>query len=267
MNFKKNKKQLNKSQSIRTIILERLASLTAKIALKYNIHHHEFYELFKRALVKQEKLSNKNSSIVEIACRTGIDRRYIKNYLHETKTISKIPKLKLILNEIKNLCNKNNTKFIKKHGYFQSFESICNQLASGSLTHNAIAKEFIRKGNLLDRGDSYELILWSYLPSKNEDDHAINILTTEIERLTDTFIYNFEVGDITDTQFQRNIFTTQIPPAKFTEVKLQLSDILTKTIGDVDQVILEYEEKVASGTYPTFGASMFVFGYENSNKE
>ncbi len=264
----KNYKEIQNNPSIeRTNILQKLANLTAKISLKYNIHHTEFYELFKRALVRQEKLSNKNLSIVQIACRTGIDRRYIKQYLSSDEFVLKPPKLKLILDEIKRICLSNRSKYIKKRGYFQSLESVCNQLASGSLTYMSIAKELLRKGHIIDKGNKFELVQWSYIPDKNDNEQQLRVLTTEMDRLTNTFIYNIDADKINDTQFQRNIFSTQILSSNFNEIKQQISNILNQTIDDVEQVILKYEEKVPTGTYPAFGASMFVFGCENSSEE
>jgi len=267
MNNPIDQKEHKHSKKTITNILKKLACLIAKISLKYDINYTEFYSYYKKSLVKLAKKQNPDFSIVEIACRTGIDRRDIKEYLISEEIVSKPPKLKLILDEIKRICLANKSKHIIKKGYFQSFESVCNQLASGSLTHNSIAKELLRKGHIVDKGNKYELALWSYIPNKNEKEQQLRVLTTEIERLTDTFIYNFEVEDINNTQFQRNIFTTKIPPLNFTEVKHQISDILNKTISDVDQVILKYEEKVPNDTYPTFGTSMFIFGYENSSEE
>ena len=45
------------SYTIKTKIIAKLARLTAKIILKYNAHYQEFFELFKRELIK--KVENK----------------------------------------------------------------------------------------------------------------------------------------------------------------------------------------------------------------
>ena len=260
-----NKKQFDSQESTKTKILTKLANLTAKISLKYDINFQEYFNLYKRALVRQAKKQKPDSTNVEIACRTGVDRRYINKYLESTDSSIKTPKIKLILNELKRICVNNNTKYIKKQGYFQTFESVCNQLASGSLTYSSVAQELIRQGKIEDLGNKYKLLQWRFVPKKNDKDQQFKILTTEINRLSDTIIYNFNQIDKINKQFQRNIYTTQIPPESFLVVKKQISEILKKSLTDIDTVIMEYETVVPSGTYPTFGASLFMFGYENHN--
>ena len=262
-------KTINNNQqqeNTKSKILAKLANLTAKISLKYDINFQEFFNLYKIALVKQAKKQRPKTSIVEIACRTGVDRRYIKQYLQSTEATSRTPKTKLVLNELKDICLKNDNNIIKKHGHFQSFESICNKLAYGSLTPVSIAKELIRQGKIEDLGNKYKLLEWRYVPNEQEDEQQLNHLTTELDHLTDTIIYNFNQTEKSDKQFQRNIYSTLIPPDKFPEVKQRVSKILEKSLNDVDKTLMKFETKVTTGTYPTFGVSMFVFGYENFSK-
>lgn len=256
-------KEKQKDNNLRFKVLEKLANITAKISLKYNIHYHEFFNLYKGALVKQTKANNPEFSNVEIACKTGIDRRQITQCLNSQEARIKTPKLKLILDEIKRLSIKNNSNIIKKHGPFQSFDSICKHLANGSLTPASIANELIRQGNIIDKGDTFELIVWRYIPMQDDFSQQLRLLTNEVERLSNTVIYNYGTKDTIDKQFQRNIFSTQISPNNFFQVKSQISNVLEKSLTDIETILIKYEENVPNGTYTPFGASMFVFGYEN----
>ncbi len=261
---------LNTHKKLRTLkngVLQSLAKMAAKISLKYNINLHAFIEYYKSYLVKFAKTTNPDYSIVELSCRTGIDRRYINHYLNLEQVLIKYPKSGLVLNEIKKVCSKNNTQYIYKHGPFQSFDSICELVVPGALTPPSIAKELIRLGNLIDKGDKYQLAVFSYMPEKNSIEQQFRILTTELNHLTNTVIYNFDQNDNQDKQFQRNIFSTQINPNNFKEIRDECTDILSEAKDKVETILLQYEENVPADTYPAFGASFFLFGYENRNSK
>ena len=257
----------NPSQNIKHSKLQKLAQIAAKISLKYNINLNAFIEYYKSYLVKFAKNSNPNYSIVELSCRTGIDRRYINHYLNQKQVSVKYPKSGLVLNEIKRICNMKNTKFIPKNGHFESFDSICESIVPGALTPSSIAKELIRLGNLIDKGDKYQLAIFSYMPEKNSTEQQFRILTTELDHLTNTVIYNFEQSDAHNKQFQRNVFSTQINPRDFKVIKDECTDVLSEAKDKVENILLRYEENVSADTYPAFGASFFLFGYENLHEE
>ena len=48
-------------------------------------------------------------------------------------------------------------------------------------------------------------------------------------------------------------------------IKEECTEILSEAKDKVENIILHYEENVTTGTYPTFGTSFFIFGYENHN--
>ena len=253
------------SHTIKTKIIAKLARLTAKIILKYNAHYQEFFELFKRELIKESKKQNPGYSMVELSSRIGIDRRYIKKYLNSKDVVIKPSKIKLVLDRMKLTCKINNSKYLKKNGSSQSFESICNDVAPGSLTYNSIAKELVRQGNIIEKGDTYELVEWSFTPEVDDLDQQFRILITEMERLTDTVLYNSITPKTIEKQCQRNIFSSQINPINFRHAKAKFGLILCDTLIKIDEVIGQYEETVPVGTYPEFGTSLFVFGYHSND--
>ena len=258
--------QNKKIQYAKKNILAKLANIAAKICLKYNASLQEFTESYKSALVKLAKKQNPDYSIVELACRTGIDRRYINQYLNDVDLIAKPSKIKLILEQIKLTCKRTQSKFIQKSGPFQTFESICIAMAPGSLTYNSIAKELIRQGNIIEKNDKYEIIELNYTPEKKNLEEHIRLLTIEMNRLVNTVIYNAETQATEQKQFQRNLFSTQIPPENLFHAKYELSKILIKSRLDIENFIIGYEDDVPVGTYAPFGASMFVFGYDTIGK-
>ena len=249
--------------ALKQAIVQKLAQMAAKISLKYNLNLNAFIEYYKSYLVKQAKKNNPDYSLVELSCRTGIDRRYINQYLNIENISIRRPKFRIVLNEIKRICKQNKTQYILKHGPFQSFESICESVVPGALTPPSIAKELVRLGNLIDKGDKYQLAVFSYMPEDNSNDQQFRILTTELNRLTNTVIYNFEQSDHTNKQFQRNVFSTQINPQNFNLIKHECTQVLNDAKEKVENILLQYEENVSPDTYPAFGASFFLFGYEN----
>jgi hypothetical protein len=267
MNSLNTHKKLKTVNKLKHGVLQNLAKMAAKISLKYNINLNAFIEYYKSYLVKLAKTTNPAYSIVELSCRTGIDRRYINHYLNLENVPIKYPKSSLVLNEIKRVCSKNNTQYIYKHGPFQSFDSVCESVVPGALTPSSIAKELIRLGNLIDKGDKYQLAVFSYMPEKNSTEQQFRILTTELNRLTNTVIYNFDQSENQNKQFQRNIYSTQINPNNFKEIKEECTEILSQAKNNVEKIILQYEENVPADTYPTFGASLFIFGYESRQEE
>ncbi len=267
MNSLNTHSKLETSKNLKHGLLQNLAKMAAKISLKYNINLHAFIEYYKSYLVKIAKTTNPDYSIVELSCRTSIDRRYINHYLNIKQVSIKYPKSRLVLNEIKRVCSKNKTQYIYKHGPFQSFDSICESVVPGALTPPSIAKELMRLGNLIDKGDKYQLAVFSYMPEKDRIEQQFRILTTELNRLTNTVIYNFDQSDNQDKQFQRNIYSTQVNPANFKEIKEECTGILSDAKDKVENIILQYEENVPAETYPAFGASFFLFGYENHSQD
>jgi hypothetical protein len=246
-------------------LINKVAQVSAKISLRFGFFWQEFVEYYKKNLILEAKKENKNYSIVELSCRTGIDRRNVSHYIKTQELQIKPSKIKMILDRIRLHCNQNNINRIKKSGPFQTFESICLLSAHGTLTPNAIATELLRQGNITEKGDYFYLKEWKYTPDHSDAMEHLRILALQMDHITNTIIYNSDQQDSKEKQFQRNIFSTQIPPQNQAIVKEKISKIMATAINDMDNVIVENEDSSPSCTYKPFGASLFVFGYE-SNK-
>ncbi|WP_395377663.1 hypothetical protein [Marinicella sp. W31] len=246
-------------KSIRT-----LAYLTAKISLKFGIVWREFVELYKKHLVIEAKKQYPKYSSVELSGRTGIDRRYIAQYLNEEEIKLKPSKIQIVLQQIKTICERNGTNLIAKAGPFQTFESICNTTAHGTLTPNAIAKELLRLGNIKDHGNHYELVSKIYI--SNSTTQGFTILSRDMGRLTETVVNNIDKEDSKDKKYQRSIYTTQINPKHFAEIETKAAEILSHTLESMNELLTTYEEPVPRDTYPSYGASMFTFGPDHNTK-
>jgi hypothetical protein len=201
--------------------------------------------------------------MVELSARTGVDRRYIKLHLNDEISEAKPSKIKLILSQLKELSKNTNSTFINKYGKIASFESICNKVAPGSLTASSIAKELIRRGNIIEKEDGYEVIEFNYTPGEENHGEHIKLLIVEMNRISNTILHNVETKDPGQKQYQRNVFSTQINPSNFYKVKKDIAPILNNSRIEIDNIFIKYEEDdVPIGTYPDFGASMFVFGLD-----
>ena len=251
-----------KHQSTKNNIIDSLARLVAKITLKYSSAHQEFIESYKRQLINVCKQQHPEYSMVELSARTGIDRRYIKIHLQSENLTNKPSKIKQIIEELRQVSKSNDSTFIIKTGGINSFEDICNKVTPGSLTYSAIAKELIRQGNILEKEDGYEIVDLRYTPESHDLEEHFRLLIKEMNRITDTIIYNVDSDGRNNKQFQRNIFSTQIPVTKINQAKLEITNILSQALLNVSNVIEVYEEETPSGTYPAFGASIFMFGCE-----
>lgn len=239
-----------------------LALLSAKISLKFGLMWREFMEYYKQHLVKQTKKNNPDYSIVEIASRTGIDRRDIKKYLNIDEPSIRPSKIKLTLQEIKSICERNKSHLILKKGPFQSFESICYMTASGTLTPQSIAKELIRLGNIKDNGKYYELINWKY--TTESDESYFSFLINELNRMTDTTVENLENPVKENRKVQRNLYSTLINPKDFNLAHKEVREVLYESFEKIGDILMSYEEEVPRKTYPAFGASMYTFGPDHN---
>jgi len=134
---------------------EMLANAVACFCLENNIKADKFNSLFQHQLVDVLKKTEPKIPNVQIATRTGIDRRRIS-------TINKPVKLSkdmLVLSYLKSYCKTYKTTHIKKKGFCNSFEYFCRLGANGTLTTNSISRELLRLGCLKDKGSRYQIIL------------------------------------------------------------------------------------------------------------
>jgi hypothetical protein len=138
--------------------LSKFARMVANISLRFNIFVYEFIELYKFHLVLLAKKQNPTHTIVEISARIGLDRRYVTEILNSEEVKKTQSKIKQILTRVKKICINKQTTHIVKNGNENSFADICKNISSSSLTNKAIASELIRQGEIIDKGNSYEIV-------------------------------------------------------------------------------------------------------------
>lgn len=250
------------------VIPKKLVSLfsraVAKLLLKFNISRHDYQNCLNEQLVLEAKRQNPKATKVELAVRTGIDRRFITGYLNGEMPATKPNKLTLILTDIKWTLNKHYSgNKLPKKGPFQSFESICERWSSGTLTYKAILKELVRIGSVIDHGEEVELVATKHSECLKTQQH-FELSTSIMNRYADTVIHNIKDIDSAIKNYQMSAYSTQISPEKIEDIKPELRKLLRRQFDEVINLLEQNESDVQPGTYPPYGVSVFEF---NDNKE
>ncbi len=254
--------KIQESLELKKKALSLLSKAIAKIILKFRLPRNEFINSLDENLVLQAKLQDPEASNVAIAIRTGIDRRYINKHLRGEMPRSKPSKMAMILEDINWVAHKiYRSKKIPKTGPFRTFQSICEQRASGTLTYNAILEEMINNGNLRDLGEKVELI--NLMPKTMKDDvNYSEVTANQINRIVNTVIFNSEIKDNEDTYVQRTVFSTQINPTKFISLHKDIKQKTQSFRNEINELMADYEEDVNTGTYPEYGYSFLEYKIE-----
>lgn len=148
--------QVNREKTEQAV--DHIAAVLARLTLSCDLSYQEFIHKYKQHLVKEDRKKRPQGSIVDVAARTNIDRRFITDVLANKCTLPKPTKVATIFAEVRRVCEQKQTRLIHKTKGKHSFESICRRFASGSLTPKAVFKELFRQSKLRDHGDFYELM-------------------------------------------------------------------------------------------------------------
>lgn len=258
--------KIQQSLNLKKKALALLSKAIAKILLKFRLPRNEFISALDKNLVLEVKAQDPKASNVAIAIRTGIDRRFISKHLKDDMPQVRPDKLAMILEDVRWTAHKyyNGAK-IPKTGPFRTFQSICEQWASGTLTYKSILDEFVRNGNIKDLGDKIELIQFKYNLNKSELDYS-KLTAIQINRVTDTLIFNSNKSLKSEMLIQRTVYSTQINPEEHLKIHPKIEKLIGKFYKEVSQTILEYEEDVEVGTYPQYGVSFLEFKTEEIEK-
>ncbi len=254
--------KLQESLKLKKKALALLSKAIAKIILKFRLPRNEFINSLDENLVLEAKRHDPDASNVSIAIRTGIDRRYISKHLRGEMPLTKPDKLAVILEDIRWTAHKfyNSTR-IPKTGPFRTFQSICEQRASGTLTHKAILKELIKNGNLLDLGEYVEISnLKTYI--QMDDINSSQLTATQINRVVDTIIYNSETKNASNKYVQRTIYSTQINPNDFSKLHIDIKKKVEKYNSEITNLLISYEENTNVGTHPEYGVSFLEYNID-----
>ena len=239
----------------------------AKLLLKFNISKHDYNHFLNEQLVLEAKKQNPKASKVELSVRTGIDRRFIGDYLKGDMPTIKSSKLSLILSDVKWTVNKHykGSNKLPKKGPFKSFESICEQWSSGTLTYKAILTELVRIGSVVDHGDEVELVE-AKIDSIKESIQFFELSTDLVNRVTNTIIHNTSKHVVEEQNFQMSAISTQIPPENMKAIKKEVKDELRKYFNNTIELLEKYEVNVKPDSYPAFGVTFLEFNDNNENE-
>lgn len=238
-----------------------LSKAIARIIIKFRLPRNELLNALDEKLILESKRLDPEASNVAIAIRTGIDRRYISKHLKGEMPKTKPNKLTVILEDIHWVSHKYyHSNKIPKLGPFRTFQSICEQLAYGTLTYQAILAELVSNGNVKEHDKYVELInLRNH--SENDLNHS-QLTVTQINRLVDTLIFNSETIDADEKYVQRTIYSTQIDPNKFNNLHNELKNKTKIFRDDINDLMVSYEDDVNVGTHPEYGYSFLEYKIE-----
>lgn len=257
--------KIQQSLNLKKKALALLTKAIAKILLKFRLPRSEFINTLDENMVLEAKKQDPDASNVAIAIRTGIDRRYISKHLKGEMPQAKPDKLAVILEDIRWTAHKfyNSTK-IPKTGPFRTFQSICEQRASGTLTYKAILEELVTNENVRDLGDKVEIIKLRNTTLEENVNYS-QITATQINRVAETIIYNSGTLIIEDRFVQRTLFSTQINPSDFNNLHTEIKHKVKEYYSEMADIFVSYEEDVNVGTHPEYGVSFLEYKTENKS--
>ena len=251
---------INHLNAIPRKLISLFSRAIAKLLLKFNISKHDYNHCLNEQLVLEAHKQNPKASKVELSVRTGIDRRFIAGYLKGEIPTVKSSKLSLILSDLKWTLNKfyKGQSKLPKKGPFRTFESICEQWSSGTLTYKAILKELVRIGSVIDHGDEVELV-----EAKHTDIiqnlQNFDISTTVLNRYANTVIHNLTDIELKLKNYQMSALSTQISPNDLDDLKSEIRELLKTNSKSIIKLLEKYESDVTPDTYPAYGVSVFEF--------
>ncbi|MCF6288883.1 MAG: hypothetical protein L3J53_06590 [Proteobacteria bacterium] len=195
-------------------LLNLFSRAIAKLLLKFNVDKNEYSYCLNEQLILEAQRQFPKATRVELSARTGIDRRFISGYLDGEMPRVKSNKLTLILSDLKWTINKYHagSNKLPKTGPFRSFESICGQWASGTLTYKAVLAELVRIGSIIDHGDKVELVV-AKESDVNEKVQYFDIFSTLLNRFANTVVLNLKDSDSEEKNYQIG-FNPWVNPVK-----------------------------------------------------
>ena len=243
--------------------LSLLSKAIAKIIIKFRLPRNEFLNALDEKLIIEAKRIDPKASNVALSIRTGIDRRYISKHLKGEMPKTKPNKLTVILEEIHWVSHRfYNSNKIPKIGPFRTFQSICEERASGTLTYKSILQELIKMGNLKDLGDKVEIVNSKLIFSKDEKQYS-ELTALQINRTVDTVLFNFDQIDKDKKYIQKTVYTTQVNPKNFPQLHNEFKQIIDSSYDEIIELIIKYEDDVEVGTYQQYGISFLEFKLED----
>lgn len=243
-------------------ILKILGHTCARIMLSINRPASDLVRVLNEGMIDLLLKNNSRITIAEISLRTGIDRRQVSAYLQKRKVTAweKSSINSAILGEIKRIIQLHYPDGrLPLNGDKNSFESICKQLVPGRYHSRAVLSELIRTGNVVQEKGFIRLAKEECIPDKDSLSF-LNMNIWALEQLGRTIEYN-RLAPAEQRNFQRSVFSTQIPPWQVEQLHPAMRKLLKKHYDEVDELLKTKEDpSVPTGFYPPYGASLFELG-------
>lgn len=279
-----NKQQNNKEQSLSfnsywLNFIQTCIRPMIKILVKNKVEFKSLINLLREIYVEEgEKHINKTSSnsrgkISSIAHQTGLDRREVSAILKAKNTITHEDAARSRESNILDhwvsyppFCDDQGKPIpLKRSGSGLSFE-VLTQRFGKNISHGPILESFIDAGCVKIIDNKVHLIKKSFIPREEVSVAKIEIAANSIKRLTNTIAHNFEHKD--DTNFQRNLFSIQIPEEHIPAFRRDVTEMMITLYQDIITPKFEaIEEQYASIKVPKDQSRVGLgFFYFDENK-
>ncbi len=210
-----------------------------RILVKQKVEFNSFQNLVRELFVEEaekhitETSENCRGKISSIAYQTGLDRREVSRILKNNESSSHLEVARsregnILDHWLSNppFCDSDgNAVPLKRSGPGLSFEMLTRRFGK-NISHGPILDSFIEAKCVEVRKGKVHLIKKAFVPKQPVSPEKIDIAAKSISRLTATIKHNFE--NETNTNFQRNLFSLQIPEHKTAMFKLEITEMMTE---------------------------------------
>ncbi len=244
-------------------VLRMLGRAFARLSHLFGYSAHAVSTAFKEGYMEYMLEKSPRAKVVEIAIRSGIDRRHVSEYLRHRhiKSWHKPTRFDLILSELKWLTERSDDGRIPVHGATHSLEAICKRHASGNYTTAAVLDELIRKDNVEYYTENDQIRLKNWLSISSNDEFSKAAIWS-VELLTQTLEKNKNTPDPAQRNFQRFLYSSQIPQYRVEELHGEIMEKLNGYYQELTGLLEKAESNVRPGTFPLYGVSFYEFGRE-----
>ena len=243
-------------------VLKMLGKAFARISHLFGYSAHAVSAAFKEGYLEYLLDKSPRAKVVELAIRSGLDRRQVSEYLKKRSVASwhKPTRFDLILSQLKWISeNHAPNGRIPISGSEHSLEAACKQFATGCYTLPAVLNELIRRKNVTLYGEEIELNDWYFVPNEEENDFQKAAIWS-VETLTKTLDKNKHTANPAQRNFQRMLYSSQIPEYRVEQLHGEVMQRLSGYYEELTQLLEKAESDVRPGTFPLYGIAFYEFG-------
>ncbi len=243
-------------------MLKMLGKAFARISHLFGYSAHAVAAAFKEGYLEYLLDKSPRAKVVELAIRSSLDRRQVSEYLKTRSVASwhKPTRFDLILSHLKWISeNHAPNGRIPISGSEHSLEAACKQFATGCYTLPAVLNELLRRGYVEADGDFIKLLNWVAL-SENEESEFLKAAIWSVETLTKTLDKNKHTTNLTQRNFHRFLYSSQIPEYRVEQLHGEVMQRLSGYYEELTQLLEKAESDVRPGTFPLYGIAFYEFG-------